>query len=95
MTGTVNDTVSEGYLTGSIASDKNIWIGAPNNGNAGLNSKFKGDMYYFRIKKDGVLLRDFIPAKDPDGVVCFYDKVSKTFFYNQGEANFIAGPEVQ
>ena len=95
VTGTVNDTVSERYLTGSITSDKNIWIGAPNSGNAGLNSKFKGDMYYFRIKKDGVLVRDFIPAKDPDGVVCFYDKVSKTFFYNQGEANFVAGPEVQ
>ena len=54
--------------------------------------RMKGDIYYFKIKKDGVLVRDFIPASDTDGVVCFYDKVTKQFFYNAGGANFVAGP---
>jgi hypothetical protein len=43
---------------------------------------------------DNVLVRDFVPIKDPDGVPCMYDKVSGDFFYNAGTGNFTAGPIV-
>lgn len=39
-------------------------------------------------------LRDFIPVKDRTNVVCLYDKVSNTYFYNEGSGKFIAGGEV-
>ena len=98
-TNTFTVTINDGpaisrNLTGTIPSDKNIRIGNNNSDNIGY-CHFYGDMYYFRIKKDGVLVLDLIPAKDPDGVVCFYDRVSKTFFYNQYGADLVAGPEVQ
>ena len=51
-------------------------------------------LYYLKIYVDGTLSRDFIPAKDFNEQVCLYDKVSKTFFYNQGTTDFIAGPIV-
>ena len=74
----------------------NIFLGGLNNNGSSVDActkhRMKGDIYYFKIKKDGVLVRDFIPASDTDGVVCFYDKVTKQFFYNAGAANFVAGP---
>lgn len=50
-------------------------------------------LYKFKIYDDNVLVRDFIPCKDPDGIVCLYDKVSKQYFYNSGTGTFTAGPE--
>ena len=55
-------------------------------------TRMQGDIYYFKIKKDGVLVLDLIPAQDTDGIVCFYDRVTKKFFYNAGGAEFVAGP---
>lgn len=52
-------------------------------------------MYSFTIWEDGVLVRDFIPVLDLDGVACMYDMVSKTFFYNQGKGDFIAGNKIE
>ena len=41
------------------------------------------------------LVRDFIPVKrKSDNEICLYDKVSNTFFTNQGTGNFIAGPVI-
>ena len=37
------------------------------------------------------LVRHFVPAIDSEDVVCMYDKVTKTFFYNQGDGNFTCG----
>lgn len=87
--GTINDNVYNTTLAGTVTSDKNIWLGGAGEGKY---CNFSGKIYYFRIKKDGVLVLDFIPATDPDGVVCFYDKVTKTFFYKQSGPDLIAGP---
>ena len=54
----------------------------------------KGVLYYCKIYDNDVLVRDFIPVKDLNDVVCLYDKVSDTFFYNQGTGDFIGGPEI-
>lgn len=48
-------------------------------------------LYYLKLYADGELVRDFIPVKDAADIVCLYDKVSKTHFYNQGTGDFIGG----
>lgn len=54
-------------------------------------SKFR----LYSLKYDGEQNQlDLIPVKDQNNVVCIYDKVSRTFFYNQGSGEFVAGPEV-
>ncbi len=87
-----NDEAVHAIWSGEITSDKNLFIGSNGRGN---NCSFGGNVYYLKIKKDGVLVRDFVPAKDPDGLVCFFDRVTQTFFYNLGTPAFIAGPEVE
>ncbi|MCI5588861.1 MAG: hypothetical protein MR384_13420 [Lachnospiraceae bacterium] len=48
-------------------------------------------MKYCKIYKDNSLIRDFIPVKDENNVVCLYDKISNQYFYNAGTGDFIAG----
>lgn len=51
--------------------------------------------YSCKIYNNNSLTRDFIPVKRKlDNEICLYDKVSNTFFTNQGSGNFIAGPEI-
>lgn len=59
-------------------------------GNASYNVKAK--IYFAKIWKENSLVRDFIPVLDSNGVACMYDKISNTFFYNNGTGDFIAGP---
>lgn len=46
-------------------------------------------LYYLKFyDENNTLLRDFIPVLDEENVACLYDKVSKTFFYNEGSGVF-------
>lgn len=55
------------------------------------SERAKGNFYYCKIWQSGTLVRDFIPVKDLNNVVCLYDTVNGDFYYNQGSGNFIAG----
>lgn len=54
----------------------------------------QGRLYNMKIYEDGVLIRDFRPAKDGAGVYCLYDEVEKRYFYNQGTGSFLGGASV-
>ena len=47
-----------------------------------------GRYYNCQIYYDDILVRDFIPVLDKDGIPCMYDKVEKKFYYNQGTGDF-------
>ena len=51
-------------------------------------------LYSFQILSGGAAARDFIPCKNPDGVVGLFDSVGGSFYANQGTGAFTAGPEV-
>ena len=51
---------------------------------------FIGIIYFAKVWDDS-LIADFIPALDPQGVPCMFDKVSKQPFYNSGSGAFIVG----
>ena len=50
-------------------------------------------LYSCKIYDNGILIRDYIPAKDVDGVGCLYDKINMELVYSSGTSQFIAGPE--
>lgn len=83
-------------VTQAVSIPNTIYLGSKNSEGyslgGGTDIYYGGSLYYFKIKKDGELVRDFIPVLAPDGIVCFYDKVTKQFFYNAGAADFVAGP---
>ena len=61
-----------------------------NSGYSGLPQK----LYSAQIYDNDVLVRDFIPVLDKDGVPCMYDKAEGKFYYNAGTGQFIAGPVI-
>lgn len=52
-------------------------------------------MYGCKIYSNDVLVRDFIPCKNPSGVVGMWDDVNNTFYSNAGSGTFTAGPEIK
>ena len=51
-------------------------------------------LWYFKIKKGSNIVRDFLPCKNPDGVVGLYDLIGREFYGNAGSGAFIPGEEV-
>ena len=51
-------------------------------------------VYSCKIYDNGVLVRDFTPCKNADGVVGVWDDVNSSFYSNAGTGTFIAGPVV-
>ena len=45
----------------------------------------------FQIYDNDVLVRDFLPCINPDGIVGMYDMVEKIFYGNDGTGTFITG----
>ena len=68
-----------------------LWLFADNRARPQLSST---RIYGCKLYDNDTLVRDFIPVLDPNGTPCMYDNVSKTFFYNAGTGNFIAGPVI-
>ena len=89
------------YSGETITFDKNNFTCAYSmyifNVNKDDNSQyFPGMMklYLFKIYDNDVLVRDFIPCKNPSGVIGLYDLVNNQFYQNAGSGTFIAGPEI-
>lgn len=51
-------------------------------------------LYSCQIYDNGMLVRNFIPCKNPSGVAGLYDLIGKKFYTNAVAGDFTAGPEV-
>ena len=79
-----------GSTLGSSVSSNSLYLFGKNATYQQLsNMKLWYAQIYDRATEE--LVRDFVPAVDENGVVCLYDNVTETYFYNQGEGEFIGG----
>ena len=60
------------------------------NRNGTMREYLTGKIYYCTISDNGTLVRNFIPCKNPDGVIGMYDTIGKQFYSNAGTGNFTA-----
>ena len=93
-TRSVNGVQDSRNFTGTVTNSVNIVLFAHNMGNGRIEQRSSYKNYGFKITQDGVLVRDYIPIKDYNGVACMYDLVTKQIFYNSGSGNFIAGRDL-
>lgn len=78
----------------SFTSTYDMYLFANNNiGVVQLPSSL--NLYSCAIYNDNALVRNFVPCKNPDGVVGLYDSVNSQFYQNAGTGSFTAGPEVE
>lgn len=61
----------------------------------GVTNVYYGEGRYraCQIYDNGVLVRDFVPCKDPAGNIGMYDTLNAVFYNNAGSGEFVAGPE--
>ncbi len=90
-----------GYSGETITFDKNnftcaysMYIFNVNKDNSSAYLPGMMKLYLFKIYDNDVLVRDFIPCKNPSGIVGLYDTVNNQFYQNAGSGTFIAGPEI-
>ena len=81
-------------ITAMQESKYPAYIGTTNHGGAGESRYFVGKIFGARIWDNGELVRFFVPARDKDGNVGFYDLVTHQMFLNAGTGNFAYGHSI-
>lgn len=71
-----------------------LYLGVINDNGIGTDRPFVGKIYSSRIWDDGELVRFFVPARDKDGNIGFYDLVTKQMYLNAGTGNFAYGHSI-
>lgn len=71
-----------------------LYLGVINVNGSGTDRPFVGKIYSMRIWDNGELVRFFVPARDKDGNVGFYDLVTHQMFLNAGTGNFAYGHSI-
>ena len=65
-----------------------------NNISGTVSQKVSMALYSCMLYDNNVLIRNFIPCKNPSGAIGLYDLVNSKFYGNAGTGAFTAGPEV-
>lgn len=71
-----------------------LYLGVINANGSGTDGPFVGKIYSSRIWDGGELVRFFVPARDKDGNVGFYDLVTHQMCLNAGTGNFAYGHSI-
>ena len=70
----------------------NYWICKRNSPNSALQNSMSIKVYTFKMYKENILVRDFIPCyRNSDNEVGLYDLVNDVFYTNQGTGAFTYG----
>lgn len=77
----------------SFTSTSSIWLFGLNLSPYTYGSKTR--IWGYRHKRNGSLIRDYIPAIDESGKGFMFDRISHTIFDNQGSGEFINGKIVE
>ena len=85
----IDDKIIENS-TSNFQCNFNLFLFACNEGGiAKYHSNLR--IYSCKIYDNNILIRDYYPCIDENGVVCLYDKVNKEYVYNSGTGEFIGG----
>lgn len=73
--------------TYSISMKYPIYMFSSQN-NGAANYKFRGKIYRAKITEGSMLVRDYVPCLDGDGIPCMYDMIQGKTYYNKGTGAF-------
>lgn len=80
------------YPVQTFQQTRPLFLLATNN-NGVANGIAASQLYSAKIYDNDTIVRDFVPCKNPDGVVGLYDLVNSQFYQNAGTGSFTAGTE--
>lgn len=74
------DSYSRSFTATAFTTKYTVPIGGHTPSSGVPTPQFVGNIYYFQMSIDGVLVADWIPVRRlSDGVECFWDKVTNNF----------------
>lgn len=88
---TLNDETITGNAEVFSTNYNMLILGMNTGGTTGSFCEAGTRIFSFKIYDNGVLLRNFKPCIDPNGVYCLYDLVESRYYYNQGTGKFLYG----
>ena len=91
----VNNNLLEGPYTVEFTGTLNMYLFTINSAGAVDNRSYIGKIYSTKLYENNVLVRDYIPAVDENGVGFMFDRVTHTIFDNAGTGSFIAGEVIE
>lgn len=91
-TATANGT-SVSFAAETFDTGFSVYLFTLNDNGVADTRPISGRLYSCRIYDNGLLERDYIPAKLTNGEIGLYDRVFHEFYRNAGTGEFIAGPE--
>lgn len=94
LTTTWNGTSYTGSYSGLLESTQDIYLFANHIDNS-VGQIVSIKLYECSMYANDVMTRNFIPCKNPSGVIGLYDLVNFQFYQNAGTGSFTAGPEVE
>lgn len=95
----VQGSMQYNYAKSTFSCEDSMKIGAvrSSDGHGGVEidaRRFKGNISWFKIWDNDILVRDYIPVRTADGSVGLWDLVEDKFYGNAGTGSFVAGPEI-
>lgn len=79
----IDDSLKSTYTT-SISSQKTMFLHYSNL----ADRKSDVSVYSFKIWENSELVKSFVPVLDKNLIPCYYDEISKEFYYNIGSSEF-------
>ena len=84
----VNNQLLEGPYTSVFSGKLNIYLFGMNTNGTVDNRLYIGKIYSTKLYENDILVRNYIPAVDENGVGFMFDRVSHTIFNNAGTGVF-------
>ena len=99
----INDLSFESTLSGQLPTmSKSIYLFTINVGGSLPNSVWNtvenghcGKIFRAKISQGDTVVRDYVPALDPDGVPCMFEVFTGEAYYNQGSGKFLTPLDFQ
>lgn len=89
----VNDKLIKTFADEEFDKTQRVmYLFASNNGSPMYTSKV---IYHFSVEEDGKELLNYVPAIDPSGTPCMFDRVTCTPRYSATSVSFIGGIDTQ
>lgn len=85
---TLNDTSNVTNTSGTFTAAYSMYIFGYNTAGALTMPAASLTVYYFKIYESDVLVHDYWPCLDSEGVACLYDLVTGEYLYNAGTGEF-------
>ena len=89
----LNDSVLSTSPSQTFTCPGNLYLFCMNQGGPTFYSNI--ELYSCKVWDNDVLIRNFIPCRNPSNEIGMYDLVNNVFYSNAGTGSFVAGAEVE